>query len=125
MLSEITEVWINAEVNESEIMLACADRRALNLWKQIRVTPAQWTQFQYEDHVQFWVVAVMGQRCIYFNDVESGWGWGSFQTWGRIDEYHWEQLEIHHLLNQAIWLIDNDEMASTPLGGLRSRDSDC
>lgn len=48
----------------------------------------------------------MGRRCLYFNSVESGWGWGRFDTWGQICEYHWQDLEIQHVVSQTLGGID-------------------
>ena len=55
----------------------------------------------------FWVIAVLGNRCLHFNHVEGGWGWGRFEQWGKISEYHWQDLDIHHVVLQPLFAIDN------------------
>jgi hypothetical protein len=52
------------------------------------------------------VIAILGTRCLYFNHVEGGWGWGHFSEWGRIADYHWQQDEVAHVVNQTLFAID-------------------
>jgi hypothetical protein len=96
------------EVAEAERDLDASERR---LWERIRIAPVRWEQRQYGDEAnqyseRFWVVAIMGTRCLYFNHVEGGWGWGRFAEWGSICEYHWQQDEIHHVVSQTLFAID-------------------
>lgn len=95
------------ELEVSEGILREPDERAISLWERIRIAPELWSQEQYSIDDLFWVIAVMGNRCLYFNHVEKGWGWGGFQKWGKISEYHWEQFEIHHVVFQTLWDINN------------------
>ena len=53
------------------------------------------------------VVGIVGRRCLYFNLVEHGWGWGRFSEWGTISEYHWQQDELHHVIGQTLFAIDS------------------
>ncbi|WP_430460209.1 hypothetical protein ACQUQU_13420 [Thalassolituus sp. LLYu03] len=58
-------------------------------WHQIRLPqPELWQQHPWADEIcGFWVVAVMGKNCLYFNDRTQGFSFGSFSKWGRIDDY--------------------------------------
>lgn len=98
---------IESEIRSAEIELSKFDIRAFRMWEGIRVTPTQWSQKQYEGVGNFWVVGLLGKRCLYFNSVEGGWGWGKYSHWGEISEYHWEQLEINHVVFQTLFAIEN------------------
>ena len=57
---------------------------------------------QYGKDEEVWVVAVMGNQCVYYNEIEEGWGWGNFTSWGTILGHHWQQDEIHHVILKAL-----------------------
>jgi hypothetical protein len=98
---------IEKEISEAEDMLREPDERAIRLWERIRIAPQLWSQEQYPDNEPFWVIAAMGHRCLYFNHVEGGWGWGLYEQWGKVSEYHWEVSEIQHVVFQTLFSIDN------------------
>ena len=83
------------------------DARSLRLWERVRIAPEPWTQHQYPGGQPFWVVAILGNRCLHFNDVEGGWGWGRFSEWGQVGESHCQQDEIHHVVEQTLFAIDH------------------
>jgi len=35
-----------------------------------------------------------------------GWGWRKYTKWGTITEYHWQQDELHHVVFQTLFAID-------------------
>ncbi len=92
--------WIRKDIAESLAQLQPGETGAIALWELMQIDPAPWAQQQYCDSGTFWVSAVIGNRCLYFNDVEEGWGWGRFSQWGRVDGYHEDQQEVHYLVRQ-------------------------
>jgi len=94
------------EIEAAENALDELGVRERRLWDRIKIVPTEWSQSQYPGLGPFWVIACMGRRCLYFNSVESGWGWGRFDTWGQICEYHWQDLEIQHVVSQTLFGID-------------------
>ncbi len=104
---QLTIEDIEKEIIKSEKELNEPDSRAINLWDNIKIKPQKWTHNQYPKCDTFWVIAIMGNQCVYFNNLEGGWGWGKFDNWGNIKEYHWEQLEIHHVIFQKLFAFDN------------------
>jgi hypothetical protein len=106
-MKELTRRDVQKEVLAAEAALREPDSRAIRLWKRIRIEPQKWTQDTYSSSESFWVVAVMGSQCLCLNSVECGWGWGSFQQWGHIDECHYQNLELHHVVFQRLFGIDN------------------
>ncbi len=104
---EFTNEEVEKEIAESECELREPDERAIRLWERIRIAPDRWSQEQYPGGKQFWVIAVLGNRCLYFNEVEGGWGWGRYERWGMISGYHCQQNEIHHIVFQTLFAIDH------------------
>lgn len=92
--------WIRQSVAQSLAQLQPGDAGSRALWELMQITPSTWAQQQYPEDGPHWVVAIMGNRCLYFNDVEGGWGWGRFTQWGQVDGYHRDQMQVHHLLRQ-------------------------
>ena len=109
MKNNLTATQIRDEIKNAECELAEPDGRAARLWEKIKVPASLWSQSQYLIDSTFWVIAIMGTQCMYFNDVEGGWGWGRYQEWGRIESYHWQQDEIQHVVFQTLAAIDNEE----------------
>lgn len=85
------------------------DIRIRRLWDRVSLEPQRWRAAQYPQKAEVWVVGVLGDRCLYFNEVEGGWGWGRFSEWGRVADFHWEQLEIQHVVAQTLFAIDNGD----------------
>lgn len=74
------------------------------LWQSIQVPPQKWAQHPYGDlGGGFWVVALMGQTVVWYNDLEDGFNYSAFTKYGTIDAYWCDQdrLEwtIQRLLN--------------------------
>jgi hypothetical protein len=108
MKDNLTGTQIQDEIEDAERELVEPSGRAIRLWERIKVPASLWTQTQYPIDSTFWVIAIMGDRCLYFNFVEGGWGWGKYHEWGRIDTYHWQQDELQHVVFQLLLAIDND-----------------
>jgi hypothetical protein len=107
IMSQLSEAEVKADIAESEIELSKIDPRAAHLWERVSVSPEQWEQEQYSDKTPVWVIAILGKRCLYFNYVERGWGWGEFKNWGSVSSFHWQQDYIHHSVLQLLFAIDN------------------
>jgi hypothetical protein len=90
------------EIEGADRALGKLSASARRLWDWIRITPEQWRSNQYPGNGTVWVVGVLGRKCLYFIEVEEGWGWGGYETWGAVNEYHWEQLEIQQVVVQTL-----------------------
>ena len=98
---------VRDEIQSAERALDELGVRERRLWDRIRITPAQWRQMQYPGYGSVWVVAVMGRRCLYLNQMEGGWGWGRFDTWGEVSEYHYGDDEVQHAVSVVLFAIDH------------------
>ena len=85
-------------IAESETQMT---HEAKRLWHLIRLSPAEkWEQHPWGDQGGgFWVVAITGKTCLYYNDIEDGFNTSSFSAWGAIDHYVCDQIELQDVLN--------------------------
>jgi hypothetical protein len=73
------------------------------IWEKIKLPKLQkWKQSPMGDEgAGFWVVAIYGNHCLYYNDIEDGFNESIFSEWGKIDEYFCSQIELHHFVASA------------------------
>ncbi len=97
----IEEKQILEFINNARWLLEGLDK---DFWNLIKLTtPEKWQQHPWGDQGNgFWVVAIMGNRCIYYNDIEEGFNISNFKIWGEIDNYFSEQLELHELVSSIV-----------------------
>ena len=82
---------------EAALVEMTSPQRAL--WNLIAVQPQKWKQNPWGDEGGgLWVVALVGERCLYYNDIEDGFNWSRFSVYGTIDEYGCNQSELHHVM---------------------------
>ena len=75
------------------------------LFARIAREPAKWQLHPWGDlGGGFWVVAVLGNRVVWFNDIEDGFNISTFTEEGVIpsDEYRCNQDELHWALNTLV-----------------------
>ena len=73
------------------------------LWRWISIEPEKWTQQPWGDQGGgFWVGALLGSQCLYFNDIEYGWNSSPWKQYGRIEEYWCNQDELSHILSRML-----------------------
>ena len=81
--------------------------------------PEKWREepFGNQGH-GFWVVALIGNNVIWFNDIEDGFNRSTFTEYGKINEYwcNQDQLEwtIQKFINQIRDGYDSGEYAGPP-----------
>jgi hypothetical protein len=67
------------------------------LWNLIRIPPVKWALPTWSDGGGgFWVVALLGKRVIWYNDIEDGFNVSPYAEYGVIGEYWCNQDELHH-----------------------------
>jgi hypothetical protein len=65
------------------------------LWDAIRIKPEKWQLHPYGDAGGgFWVVALIGQSVIWYNDVEEGFNRSRYSVHGEIADYWCNQDEL-------------------------------
>ena len=108
MKDNLTLNQVLDEIREAETLLREFGIRYYNVWFKLKIHPQKWTQAQYKHHDKFWVIGIMGNKCLCFNYLEGGWGWSEFEKLGKITGEHYQQDEIQHSIYQLVFNLDYD-----------------
>jgi hypothetical protein len=91
------------------------------LWECVRIEPQKWQEPTYGvEGGGFWVVAIIGNTVIWYNDIEDGFNQSSYSAFGTIGEYWCDQDELEHTLVSVRYRIDTGLMnarAGAPVAG--------
>jgi len=90
----ISEVALRDRMAQGEARMNPSQTR---LWQAVRIEPEKWQQHPYGDSGGgFWVVAIVGQTVIWYNDIEEGFNRSRYSAYGTIDDYwcNHDELEI-------------------------------
>lgn len=79
-----------------------------DFWLTIKIDPVKWEEEKYGSEGNgFWVVALMGNTVIWYNDIEEGFNRSRYDKYGTIAEYWCNQDEldiaINALMNNFNW----------------------
>jgi hypothetical protein len=103
--SPIDEKALFKLISSAEWILEGLDK---GFWRLIKLSsPEKWKQHPHGDEDGdegdgFWVVAIFGNRCIYYNDIEDGFNISTFGEWGTIDEYWCNQSKLEELVSNIV-----------------------
>jgi len=90
------------------------DEPESNFWNFIKIEPVKWMEKTMgNEGGGFWVVAVFGNRVLYYNDIEEGFNISLYSSYGEIAEYSCEQSDLYDsvvsifngLKNPPYWFI--------------------
>lgn len=96
----ISEEAICDSINKSYERMSLEQRR---IWGIIKIDPQKWSQEPYGNQGGgFWVVAIIGNTVIWFNDIEYGFNRSSFEKFGKIEEYYCNQDELEWQVQNVI-----------------------
>jgi hypothetical protein len=97
----ISETDLLADIERSEFALRPQE---LLFWNRIRISPIKWQLPPWgEMGGGFWVVAIFGQECLWYNDIEEGFNISPFSVFGLIGDYRCNQSELDHCV---AWYFD-------------------
>ena len=83
---------------------------ARSLWNLIRVRPVKWQLPPWGDEGGgFWVVGVLGERVVWYNDIEDGFNISRYESHGMIAEYWCNQNELQHTLYALLRQFETGE----------------
>ncbi|QDT53461.1 hypothetical protein Pan44_14780 [Caulifigura coniformis] len=84
-------------------------------WTSIRIVPQKWKLSPWgNEGGGFWVVAVVGNSCVYYNDIEDGFNVSRFQTPGHINNYFCNHAELQLVIRQLMTPNDGIRMDAGP-----------
>ena len=95
--------WVPIEVGELESLVSNAfsimETPARALWSLLRVRPTKWRLSPWGDQGGgFWVVGILGEQVIWFNDIEWGFNVSTYERYGEIGKYWCNQDELQHTM---------------------------
>jgi tetratricopeptide (TPR) repeat protein len=92
----ITFEELDRLIKGSEALLSGEEAK---FWNLLKVVPHKWQQHPWGDEGGgFWVVGVMGNKVIYYNDIEEGFNISTFKIYGAIEEYFCNQSELQKVI---------------------------
>jgi hypothetical protein len=76
---------LQAEIDRGVHAMSDPDRA---VWERVQVKPAKWASPPRGDlGGDFWVVGVLGQYVLWYNDIEDGFNVSRYSVVGTLDEY--------------------------------------
>ncbi|KLT68744.1 MULTISPECIES: hypothetical protein [unclassified Flavobacterium] len=83
---------LSDEIQKSEPDLS---EELSNFWQSIKIDPIKWSEKDYGDEGGgFWVVALCGDKIIWYNDIEEGFNISNYNKLGEIKDYCCNQDEL-------------------------------
>lgn len=90
-------------INNSESRM---NNEEANLWELIKIEPVKWKEKKYgKEGGGFWVVGIICNLAVWYNDIEQGFNISRYTKYGEIDEYWCNQSELHHSINSLYQMI--------------------
>jgi len=90
-------------INESYERMDLEQRK---IWDIISIIPIKWKQKPWGKIGKgFWIVAIIGNNVIWYNDIEEGFNISEYKIFGEIDEYYCNHDELEHSVQQVINFI--------------------
>ena len=100
----IAEEALRKRVAQGEARMTPSE---LRLWSAIRVEPQKWKQEPYgSEGGGFWVVGLIGQTVIWYNDLEEGFNRSRYSSLGTIDDYWCNQDELEVTLGYLMTALE-------------------
>lgn len=91
-------------VAQGQDRMTSAQRR---LWNAVRVEPHKWQQDPYGvEGGGFWVVGLIGQTAIWYNDLEEGFNRSRFSSLGVIEDYWCNQDELEVTVSYLLTALE-------------------
>lgn len=87
-------------MNEAWDRMSTEQRR---LWEVVRISPQKWKLTPWGDKGGgFWVVGIIGNAAIWYNDIEGGFNHSKYSAFGTIDEYWCNQDELEWTVQRVL-----------------------
>ena len=87
-------------INKSEWLLEGLDK---DFWKLIKLSnPEIWENPEDHNNEYSWVIAVMGNKCVFYNDEVNYFDIASYEQWGEIRRCLQYNKSLHGLISEII-----------------------
>ena len=99
----ISEVALREMLDSAHTRMSIRQAR---LWDAIRIQPEKWAQDPWGvEGGGFWVVAIIGNTVIWYNDIEEGFNTSNYERYGVINEYWCNQDDLEHVVYRILSLV--------------------
>jgi len=102
-------------ISKAELLktISDAERRMtpqlFRLWEAIKIPPEKWSEAHYgSEGGGFWVVALIGRKAIWFNDIEDGFNCSLYTSPGQLAEYFCDQDELELAVRKVLSMIETN-----------------
>ncbi|QBE67583.1 hypothetical protein EWM63_29595 [Pseudoduganella lutea] len=100
----ISEACLCDEIRSAEGRMS---PRVLRLREAIKIPPEKWVEPTYGTvGGGFWVVAIIGNRVIWFNDIEVGFNCSLYVAAGQLAEYFCNQDQLEIAVQNVLAIIE-------------------
>lgn len=97
----LSELFNEIEKTEKDL-----DGELKNFWNLIKIDPIKWEEKEYgEMGGGFWVVAICGNKEMWYNDIEEGFNISDYKTFGKIEYYSCNQDDLIWSLTKLFDLL--------------------
>ena len=94
----ITIKELNSEIENG---LKQMTRVQLDYWQRISIKPEKWVEKEFgKEGGGFWVIAIISDLVLWYNDIEEGFNISNFSTYGEISGYKAEEDELQWSINK-------------------------
>ncbi len=81
----------------------------LSLWHKIALKPEKWIENENGDlGGGFWIVAIVENKVIWYNDIEDGFNISKYSNYGEIDEYWANDDELQWIIHKITHSTDGN-----------------
>ena len=75
----------------------------------VNINPEKWQEETYgKEGGGFWVVAIVGNNVVWYNDIEDGFNRSKFKKYGKIDGYWCNQDQLERTIQNIINAIKDN-----------------
>jgi hypothetical protein len=79
------------------------NQKQRSFWEMVQIEPIKWDLHPWGDQGGgFWVVARIGKRVVWYNDIEEGFNQSPYTQEGIIGDYRCNQDDLEHTIQQFI-----------------------
>ena len=116
----ISEARLWDEINDAEARMSPQQAR---VWTAIRVPPKKWQLQPWGGPGNgFWVVAVLGQVVLWYNDIEDGFNCSHYSAHGAISDYWCNQDDLENAVQRLLNVIETGQPLDGAMGPPRALD---
>jgi hypothetical protein len=110
----ISEAELLLEINRGVEKMVTVQRR---VWEMVKVMPRKWQLHPWGDQGGgFWVVAILEQTVVWFNDIEDGFNISQYTESGVIADYRCNQDELNWTVQRLLKAIEVGEVSGGNFG---------